>query len=105
MEALKTIVSASGCVELLTSDETAEWLAQDALYKAEQMSLHNTVGNYDATTNLLSSILSLHARNCSADDGPCKRAKRLAEDMASVVATSHRVAASKLKVAQDVSES
>ena len=104
MEALKSIVSSSGCVELLTSEETAEWLAQDALYKAEQTSLHNTVGNSDATTNWLNSILSLHVRNSSADDVPCKRAKRLAEDMMSVAATSHRVAASRLKKAQAVDE-
>ena len=97
MEAMKSIVTASGCVELMTSEETAEWLAQDALYKAEQTSLHNTVGNFDATTNLLNSILSLHVRNTSADDVPCKRAKRLAEDMMAVAATSHRVAASRLK--------
>ena len=104
MEALKSIVTASGCVELLTSEETAEWLTQDALYKAEQTSLQNTVGNYDATTNLLHSILQLHVRNSSADDVPCKRAKRFAEDMMAVAATSHRVAASRLRSAQAVNE-
>ena len=104
IEALKTIVGASGRVELLTSEETAETLANDDLYKAQQMSLQKSVGNFDAAQDLINKIYSLHARNTSDDDAPSKRAKHMAEDLASVVATSHRVAASGLKVAQDVRE-
>ena len=104
MEALQSIVTATGCVELLTSEEAAEWLTQDALYKAEQTSLQNTVGNFDATTNLLQSIMQLHVRNSAADDLPCPRAKRLAEDMMAVAATSHKVAASRLKSARAANE-
>ena len=104
IEALKTIVGASGRVELLTSEETAETLANDDLYKAQQMSLQKSMGNYYETKDLICKIFSMHARNTSEEDAPSKRAKRMAEDMASVVATSHRVAASKLKVAQAVSE-
>ena len=104
MEALKSIVSDSGRVQLLSSEEAAVWLAQDDVYKAQQTSLQNTVGNFDATSSLIQSILAVHVRNSSADDVPCKRAKRLAEDMMAVAATSHRVAASRLKKAQAVNE-
>ena len=104
MEALRSIVTATGSVEWLTSEEAAEWLSQDALYKAEQTSLQNTVGNFDATTNLLHSIMQLHVRNSFADDVPSKRAKRLAVDMMAVASTSHGVAASKLRSAQAVNE-
>ena len=61
-------------------------------------------GNFDDTKDLMCKFLSLHARDPSSEDVPSKRAKRMAEDVASVVATSHRVAASTLRVAQAVSE-
>ena len=104
MEVLKSIVSDSGRVQLLSSEEAAQWLAQDDVYKAQQTSLQNTVGNFDATSSLIQSILAVHVRNSSADDVPCKRAKRLAEDMMSVAATSHKVAASRLRREQAVDE-
>ena len=104
MEALRSIVTATGSVELLASEEAAEWLTQDALYKAQQTSLQNTVGNFDATSNLLQSIMQLHVRNSAADDLPCPRATRLAEDMMAVAATSHKVAASRLNSARAANE-
>ena len=44
--ALRAIVGSGGRLEMLNAEETAETLANDDLYKAQQKSLRNSVGEF-----------------------------------------------------------